>query len=227
MLKHASLLVLLLTAVPAIAQDEKKFTIKTATTEPPKEVDAAIRKLLEAKSIQFFDSAGTPVAELWFCKLLGAEATPEQLKNGITYRELKETTVVGVVRFEQNWHDYRKQKVKAGVYTMRLGFQPGDGDHAGKSKYTEFLVLSAAAKDTKADLITAKGLVDMSMKSIEASHPGVLMLFPNNKPAAAPQLASESLGNVHWILNLACPVEAAGKRAMLGFGVTLVGEGDE
>jgi hypothetical protein len=229
MLKHArwSLVVLLLAAAPAFAQDDKKFTIKTASSEPPKEIDASVAKLLGAQSIQFFDPAGTQIAELWFCKQLSAEATPAQIKNGITFRELKETTMVAVVRFQQAWHDYRKQKVKAGVYTLRLGFQPPDGDHAGKSMYTEFLVLSAAAKDTKAELIPVKTMIEMSMKSIDASHPAAFMLFPNTKPAAAPELTSKALGNVHWVLYVACPVEAKGARATFGFGVTLVGEADE
>lgn len=227
MLAHArwSLVVLLLTAAPGLAQDDKRFSIKTAATEPPKEVDAAIRKLLEPKSVQFYDPAGTLIAELWFCKDLPADATAQQLKNGITYRELREGSLVGAVRFDQAWHDYRKQKVKAGVYTMRLGFQPPDGDHAGKSQFTEFLVISAAAKDTKTEPLAAKSLIEMSMKSIESSHPAVFMLFPNAKPAAMPELVAKERN--HWVLNVACPVEAGGARGVLGFGVTLVGEADE
>jgi hypothetical protein len=227
MFKHArwSLVVLLLSAAPVFAQDGKKFSIKTAATEPPKEVDEAIRKLFDKQSVQFFDPAGTLIGELWFCKVLPAEATPEQLKNGITYRELKESTIIALVRFDQAWQDYRKQKIKAGVYTLRLGFQPGDGDHAGKSVSTDFLVLNAAAKDTKAELLPTKMMLEMSMKTIDASHPAVFMLFSNNKPAPAPALVSKERD--HWVLNLACPVEANGVRANLGFGVTLVGEAEE
>ena len=227
MLKHAhwSLVVLLLSAAPALAEGDKKFSIKTATTEPPKEVDPSIRKLLGNQSIQFLDAAGMLIGELWFCKVLSADATPEQLKNGITYRELKETGLVGVVRYDQAWHDYRKQKVKTGVYTLRLGFQPGDGDHAGRSMYTEFLVLTAASKDTKTDLLPIKMLLNMSAKSIETSHPAVLMLFPNNKPGKTPELADK--GNNHWVLNVACPVESGGARATIGFGLTMEGEADD
>jgi hypothetical protein len=227
MLKHArwSLLVLLLSAAPAFAQDGKKFSIKTAATEPPKELDGSIRKLFDNQSIQFFDPAGTMIGELWFCKVLPADATPEQIKNGITYRELKESTIIAVVRFDQAWHDYRKQKVKAGVYTLRLGFQPDDGDHAGKSLTKEFVVLNGAGRDTKNELLPTKMMMEMSMKTIDTSHPAVFMLFPNNKPAATPTLESKELD--HWVLFLACPVEAKGAQAKLGFGLTLVGEATE
>jgi hypothetical protein len=216
--------VFVMAAAPVSAQD-KKFTIKAATTEPPKDLDASIRKLLDNKSVQFFDPAGTLICELWFRKELPSDATKEQVKNGLTYRELKETSVVGAVRFEQPWTDYRKQKVKIGVYTMRLGFQPPDGDHQGKSTYTEFLLLSSAAKDTSADTMMPKMLVDMSMKSIDAGHPAVFMLFPNNKAAAMPSLVE--MEKNHVVLRTAVNVQAEGVKGQIGFGLTLVGEADE
>ena len=203
---------------------DKKFTIKSASTEPPKELSDAIRKQLDSKSFQLLDPSGALVCEVWFAKQLPSDATPEQVKNGLTYRELKETTVVGVIRFDQAWTDYRKQKVKTGVYTMRLGFQPADGDHQGKSTYTEFLLLSAASKDAKPDAMTPRALAEMSMKSIDSGHPAVLMLFPNNK-AAGPSLAG--MEKNHWVLQVPVAVQAGKVRGTIGFGVTLVGEADE
>jgi hypothetical protein len=136
-------LVLVLTAGLASAQ-ESKYRIKTARTEPPKELSEAVRKLLDTNSVQFLDPKGTLVAELWFRKEVPADATPEQVKNGLGYRDLKETTVFGAARFDQAWSDYRKQALKPGVYTLRLGFQPMDGDHMGTAPYPEFLLVVAA-----------------------------------------------------------------------------------
>jgi hypothetical protein len=218
-----TLSVLLLMAAPGWSQ-EKKFSIKTATTEPPKELQEPIRQMLQGQSAQFFDPAGKLVCELWFCKELPAEATAEQVKNGLTFRELKESQLVAAVRFAQPWQDYRKQKIKPGVYTFRLGFQPADGDHSGKSAFTEFLVLSAASKDQNADPMATKALLDMSGKSIGSGHPGVFMLFPNNKPGSP---TVESKPREHWVVNFGCAFNASGNRGMLGFGLTLVGEADD
>ena len=210
----------------ARAQEEGgKFSVKSADSPPPKELSDAMRKRLGNESVQFLDGSGQLVAEVWVRKEVPTDATPEQIKNGITYRELKESTIIAVVRFDQAWHDYRKQKVKAGVYTLRLGFQPDDGDHAGKSLTKEFLVLNGAGRDTKNELLPTKMMMEMSMKTIDTSHPAVFMLFPNNKPGAAPTLESKELD--HWVLFLACPVEAKGAQAKLGFGLTLVGEATE
>jgi hypothetical protein len=225
-----ALLVLLLCASPAVAQD-KKFSIKTATTEPPKELKEPIRKLLDNKSVQLHDPAGTMICELWFCKELPSDATPEQVKNGLTYRELKETSVIGAVRFDEAWNDYRKQKIKSGVYTMRLGFQPMDGDHQGKSAFTEFILLVAADKDADAETMSPKGLMELSMRSNALGHPCVLMLFPMSKAPAMPKLEETApvagMPKDHWVLQIARPVLAGGTKATIGFGITVVGEAAE
>jgi len=213
----------LLTAMPAFAQD-KTFSVKTATTDPPNELHETIRKLLAGSSVQFLDRAGKLVCELWFLKELPAQATADQVKSGITYRELQETQLIGAVRFNKAWQDYRKQKIKAGVYTLRLGFQPVDGDHSGKSEFTDFLVLSAAAKDQTPDLMALKSLQEMSGKTVGTGHPGVFMLFPNKKPGPP---SIESKPRDHWVVNVVCPVQAGGVRGTLGFGITLVGEADD
>jgi hypothetical protein len=205
-------------------EQDKKFSIKAASTNPPKELDESIRKLLSNSTVQFFDPAGKLVCELWLARELPAQATAEQVKSGITYRELKETQLIGAVRFDQGWQDYRKQKIKPGVFTLRLGWQPQDGDHSGKSEFTEFLVLSAAARDQKPDLMAPKSLQEMSGKTLNTGHPGVFMLFPNSKPGKP---VIESRPRDHWVVNVGCPVQANGVRGMLGFGITLVGEADD
>ena len=62
------------------------------------------------------------------------------------------------------------------------------------------------------------------MKSIDAGHPGVFMLFPNNK-AAGPNLVG--MEKNHWVLQVPVAVQAGKVRGTIGFGVTLVGEADE
>jgi hypothetical protein len=224
--------ILLLTASPALAlAQDKKFSIKTATNEPPKELNESIRKLLANKTVVLYDPAGTAICELWFTKQLSSDATAEQVKNGLTYRELKETSVIGAVRFDDAWTDYRKQKIKSGVYTLRLGFQPMDGDHQGKSAFTEFILLVAAAKDTDPETMSPKGLMELSMRSNALGHPCVLMLFPITKAPAMPKLEETApvagMPKDHWVLEIARPVMAGGSKASIGFGITLVGEAAE
>jgi hypothetical protein len=217
-------LVVLVAATLAPAQDAK-YSVKTATAEPPKDLSDSIRKLLSPTAVQFRDAKGGLIAELWFRKEVPADATPEQVKNGLTYRELKETTVLGAARFEQAWTDYRKQKIKPGVYSLRLGFQPMDGDHMGTSPYPDFLLLVNAKNDKNADPVEPKALQEMSIKTMGTSHPGVLVLFPNNKAGGAPQLVSQP--NNHLVLNVTEDVKVGGAKAgTLGIGLALVGHAE-
>ncbi len=218
-----SVAALLLGATLTPAQDGK-FSIKAEKTAPPGELKPDLAKLLGDNAVQFLDPKGGLICTLWFRKEVPADATAEQVKNGLTYGELKETTFLAAVKFEQPWTDYRKQKIKPGVYTMRFGVQPMDGDHMGASPEKNFLLLVAADQDTSPAPMEPKMLIEKSMKSIGTGHPGVLMLFENSKPAAAPQLVTK-LGN-HQVLNFRENVSAAGQKAAIGVGLTLVGHAE-
>jgi hypothetical protein len=211
---------LLFIAGPATAAE---YSIKETTAPPPKELQEAIAKTLADKSIQLLNDKGV-LCEVWFCKEVPSKATPAQVSNGLTYRELEETTLVGAIRYDQRATDYRKQEIKPGVYTLRLGFQPMDGDHMGTAPYPEFCLLVPANLDSKPDTMDPKELRELSAKAIGGSHPGVLLLFPNEKPEETPKLVSK--GNNTWVLSLKEPVNVDGKRTSGGLGValTLVGQ---
>lgn len=210
--------VLFVVAGTALAQ-EGNFSIKTEKAAPPPQLKGDIGKLLRGEAVKF-EAGGKTIAEIWFRKELPASATAEQVKNGLTYKELKQSELIGAVRFVEDWTDYRKQKIKAGVYTLRLGFQPQDGDHAGTSPYQDFVVVIDAAKEPNAAILDPKEMIERSAKSTGTGHPGVFMLFPSSK-TGAPQLASQA--NNHWVLFATADATAAGGKAPLGIGLTLVG----
>jgi hypothetical protein len=208
----------------ANGQDGKKYTIKTANAPAPKELSEAIQKLLGESSVQLLDGGGEVVCDVWFRKDLPAEATSEQLKSGVTYREVKQTEILGAIQFHKNWTDYRNQKIKAGVYVLRLAYQPTDGKHtADVSDYQDFALLTTAKADTKPGLMEAKALHDKSADSLELAHPAVFMLWPNTKPGKEPDLASRPKN--HWVLNTKCNLVVGGKAAdaTIGIGLNLVG----
>src|SRR5215471_4404841 len=116
--------------------------------------------------------------------------------------------------------DYRKQTIKPGVYTMRLGYSPADGNHgADIAPHAEFCLLVAAAKDPKAEVMPIKGLIQVSTDSSGGDHPRVFLLFPNNKPAAAPTFVSK--GNNHWVINSGMDVQVGGQTVSHGLGIGL------
>lgn len=203
---------------------DAKFSVKAATTDPPAELADSVRKLFDARSVQFADASGKTIAEFWFRKEIPVDATPEQVKNGLTYREIRQTEILGAVRFDQNWTDYRKQKVKAGVYTLRLGYQPMDGDHQGSSEFQDFALLVSAGRDTKTATMDVKDLIEHSGKSIAGGHAAVFMLYPNPKAPAEPEWQTRPRN--HGFLGVRAEAVAGKAKAPLGIGLTLHGHAE-
>lgn len=214
-------------AIPLVSSQEgKKYSIKSTTTPAPKEVSDPIRKLLADSSIKLLDADGKAICDVWFRKEMPADAAPEQLKTGVTFREVKQSEILAAIQFHHDGTDYRKQPIKAGVYTLRLGYQPsGDGKHTTElSEFQDFAVATFARDDTKPTLLEFKELVERSRESLELPHPGVFMLWPNTKPGKEPELAAKPKN--HWVLNSKYSLIVGNKLTGtdLGIGLTLVGQ---
>jgi hypothetical protein len=211
---------LLALAATSSAQDAK-LTIKVEDAQPPKELAEPVRAVLDTKAMSVFDAKGKLLCTVWAARSLEAKATAEQAKGGLKYTHLEESTLVGAVKFPETWVDYRKQKIKPGVYTLRLGIQPMDGDHMGTAPYNEFCLLSPAAEDKKPDLMDVESLNELSTKASPRKHPAIMLLFPTKAPPEAP--AVEAKPREHFVLSYRIPVTAGGEKAHLGFSLVVVG----
>ncbi|MHB1426176.1 MAG: hypothetical protein ACYC3I_23680 [Gemmataceae bacterium] len=214
---------LILTTLPLFGRlaPDKSYSVKTVDKTPaPKEVQEPIHKLLGESCAQMLNANGDVLAEVWFRKDVPVKATEAQITNGLTYAEVPEATIFGVVRFPKQFTDYRKQKIPAGVYTLRLANQPMDGDHMGTAPFSEFLLLSPAAEDKTPATMEAKKLQELSGKTTGA-HPGVLLLFPGKGAAETPKL--EKKEENHWILLFQLDAKSGDKKAKLPVGLTLIG----
>jgi hypothetical protein len=207
--------------VAILAAADEKYAVKVEDKEPPKELGDAIRGVLESKAMSVSDDKGKLLCTVWAVKSLETKATADQAKAGLKYSHVEETTLVGAVTFPDTFIDYRKQKIKPGVYTLRLGFQPEDGDHQGTAPFNDFCLLSPAGQDKKPDAIEPKELHELSTKSTTRKHPGVMLLFPNKAPAEKP--AVESKPKDHWVLSYRVPATAGGEKGYLGFSLVVVG----
>ncbi|NBO92951.1 MAG: hypothetical protein EBV06_11670 [Planctomycetia bacterium] len=188
----------------------------------PDEVAPAIVRLLERRCLRLKDGKGNTLAEVWLRASVTVEATDEQISNGLTYAEVPATTLLGVIRLPDSLIDYRKQKVPAGVYTLRLAIQPPTGDHMGTAPHAEFAILCSASEDRKAERMEAKTLIETSTK-INSDHPSVMVLFPGHKDATPdPKLVDKGKGHQVLFAQMTA-ASAKGKKAILPVGFTLVG----
>ncbi|OAI55169.1 hypothetical protein AYO44_00200 [Planctomycetaceae bacterium SCGC AG-212-F19] len=215
-------LAIILLAATSWAADPSKHKTKIATVELPKELADPVRALLSDQAIQVLDDQGKVYAEVWFRKELPVKATSDDFKKGIAYNKVEEGTIVGALRLSQAWQSFRKQNVKPGVYTLRLGIQPMDGDHMGSAPFNEFLLLCPAADDKKTAILKHKEVTELSGKALPGgNHPVVLLMFPNPKPEPMPALVNK--GGGIWVLNTKADAAAGTDKGVLGVGLVLFG----
>src|SRR5207302_10698796 len=83
---------LLLRASASPSAQGGKYSVKAVKAEPPKELKPDIAKLLSPEAIQLEGGSGA-VCTVWLRKDVPVDATAEQVQNGLTYREVAQTTL--------------------------------------------------------------------------------------------------------------------------------------
>jgi len=209
----------------ALGAAEKDQVVQTAKVAPPTELKKSIVSELSDDAVQVADMLGNVWATFWFRKAIPSDAAPEQVKNGLTYKEVAPTTLIGVVQFHRAWSDFRKQEIAPGVYTLRLAVQPMDGDHQGTAPNNDFCLLVPANIDDGSGKLEVKALHELSAQASGSTHPAVMLLFPNDKPEETPQLVAKP-GKL-LALGVKRPVAAKGMMTHLGFSFVIVGHAQE
>src|SRR5262245_55726284 len=211
---------LVLSFLTLFVSAEPTFTAKVEKVEPPEKLAEPIRKLLDEQAL-VVRSGDEVIMRIWFRTEIPVKANEDQIKNGLTYREIPEGTLVGALEFPETFIDYRKQKLPAGIYTLRFAVQPDIGDHTGTTPHPEFCLLCPAPEDKSDEDIEKKKLIELSSKVNEGRHPAVLLLWPNNGKDATVKVIDKSNGV--FVATIKRPVAADGGKTMLGFAVTVAG----
>jgi hypothetical protein len=143
----------------------------------------------------------------------------------VSWAAVEEGTVVGAVKLSAPYPDIRRKMIPPGLYTLRYGVEPQNGDRLGVSPTRDFLLLSPAAVDGKTAALGHDGVVALAKQT-----PGVLSLEPPAAPArvglatiAAPGAAVRNeAGRTAVIFSV--PVSREGRDAgALTFGLILAG----
>lgn len=203
-----------------LAAADAKFTAKLEKVELPAKLAEPVRKLLDEQAL-VVRNGDDVVMRVWFRTEIPVKATEEQVKNGLTYREIPEGTLVGALEFPAKFTDYRKQELPAGIYTLRFAVQPDIGDHTGTAPHAEFCLLCPAAEDKSDDEIETKKLIELSSMVNEGRHPAVLLLWPNIGKDDAVKVLDK--GNAVSVATIKRPVVAGEAKATLGFAITIAG----
>lgn len=174
---------LVVMATGAFAQET--LTVQARKQAPPTTVAPEILKALDGQGYRIQDEKGEPYAEIWLRQATPGSEKPAGPKGAIQFPFLVDGELLGVLEFGKEGHDYRDQPIAKGVYTMRYGLQPVNGDHLGVSTYRDYVLLLPAGKDKALAAPTRKQLEERSAESAGTSHPAsflLLMAPPGAKP---------------------------------------------
>jgi hypothetical protein len=160
---------------------------------------------------------GKTVLSFWW-----VEALPAGAGSG-GWAGVEEGTLVGALSVEGDFRDIRARIFKPGVYTLRYGIQPENGDHLGVSPFREFLLASPAALDSDPAPRGHDGTIEISKEAVGGSHPAVLSVDPPAAKQDVLQIHKTQLDHQSVVMEV--PITRDGKPSgTLRFGVVVVGK---
>ena len=101
---------------------------------------------------------------------------------------LKVGSLVGVIRFPRKGADFRDQEIASGIYTLRYGNQPVDGNHVGTFPTRDFLLMLPASADMSPAPIAEADLFKTSAQAAGSTHPAIMPLVKAEDAGELPAL---------------------------------------
>jgi hypothetical protein len=213
-----SLLLSVLSFVHLAAQGNASLTAAPHAAPVPAGLAAPVAARFGKSGVRVTVAKGPVTLDFWF-----VESLPMKAGSAATsWDDVEEGALVGAVNISTDYRDIRAKILKPGLYTLRYGIQPDNGDHLGVSPFRAFLLLSPAAQDKDPKPAGHDGTIELSKASIGGSHPGVWSIDPPVATATALSLHKTSLG--HQAIVMEVPIARDGKPAgTLKFGIVLIG----
>jgi hypothetical protein len=167
----------------ALAADHKITELK----EAPAGLSAAVTAALNGSGYRLSDAKGV-VCDVWLTKEVPLKP---KFKSSLRIKyPFLPGQLIGAIRFPDGSkpNDFRGQELKPGIYTLRYGLQPDDGNHLGTSEIRDFLVGCPPKDDVDPKRVEdIQKLFKLSGTSAGTTHPAIFLLFP---PGAKPFSAS-------------------------------------
>ena len=213
----ASCLVLLAASFVA-AEDGKLTVVEKAPAGLADKVAAALNP-----SGQQVTAAGGTIGTVWLVKQLEAKA---DFKPSLSVKyPLTPGQLVGAIEVvkKSEFTDFRGQDVAVGVYTLRYGQQPVDGNHVGTSDLADFLLAIPAKLDTDPALLKmSEAMHKLSAKTSGSNHPAIFSLLPPKPDEKTPALTHDT-GKHFWILSLTADGKSGNAAVKVPLRVVIVG----
>jgi hypothetical protein len=170
-------------------------TVSPLPDKPPAGLAPAIASALQPSGLKAI--VGGATLEIWLAQAITTNG------DGPGWSVVDSGTLVGAMRVTGAFKEIRGKVVPPGLYTLRYGLQPQNGDHLGISTFREFLVISPAAVDTDPKVLGFDGVVALSKQVIGTAHPATLSIDPPEEaPGAVLSTYKNELGHDGIVLEV-------------------------
>ena len=162
----------------------------------PESLPEATRKMIASEGVTV--KAGDVAVVSFWMRSAPFEGAPAG-GFGVRFDNVPEGAFLGVLEFPEKGSDFREQSVPPGVYTIRFGLHPEDGNHMGVAPSRDFALLAPVDQDLEvAKNFDFDGIVELSAK-VGNPHPTVARLeLPEGDEG--PNLWENDYE--HWVLDL-------------------------
>ncbi len=192
---------------------------------PADDVSQELLEQFATTGFKIIRGTSRTVCEIWPCKewktQAGFQATDQRLY------PFRPGQLVGLLRFPRRGKDFRDQTINSGVYTLRYGLQPTDGNHEGTSPTRDFLLLVNAEEDELNKAWDGDALLEASAEAAGSSHPAMLCLQRAKAGSRDQPSIRHNEGNDWWILEFAGKAAANGKTQPLSVDLIVAGHAIE
>jgi hypothetical protein len=205
----AAFAALVILAPASLAADGFKVQ-KLEDGPPADELSPEVVAKLSPTGNKVLDAAGKTVCEIWLAKQLAVKPGFEPTLT-ILY-PLESGSLVGALHFPRKGSDFRGQDIGQGVYTLRYGNQPVDGNHVGTFETRDFLLMLPAASDRDPKTLAGTEFFATSAEAAGSTHPAIMpMLKPEEGDAPAVRRVEDM---EWWVLRLAGSDAKGGKQVL-------------
>jgi hypothetical protein len=160
--------------------------------------------------------------DLWLRKEIAPAGAPKEKQPGVKFENIPEGSFLGAARYHQKHYDFKNKPIPPGLYTVRTGIQPRDGDHLGVSETRDFAILCPPAADRTIAPVATGESVKLSRQVSGTKHPVVLWLKEMEPPPKGLPALVHQEDKDYQVLDFQIPLEP-GKPKAVRMGLVLSG----
>lgn len=218
--RRALLLAVLSLALTPALSAAAEYKIEPLKEAPPDSLAKPVKAALNETGYRISTDDGKPFLDLWLRKEVPAKGEIGKPQGAILFPFLTEGELLGAIRYQAEGYDYRDQSIEPGIYTVRYGLQPVNGDHLGVSPYRDYGLLLPAKDDSSVEDLAQKPLESKSAEASGTNHPAVLLMDQAPAGKKAPETIHDDQDD-RWSALIVLPLKGSAD----GFPIQLIIEG--